>query len=75
MAKSLFNFYLDDDMKRDAVQKLNRLYPDEPKGLLASYLRMCVETLVEMNDDEIPADMIAGIKTQFIDNNARRSQL
>lgn len=40
MAKSLFNFYLDDEEKEELQQKLVRLTGDQPKGLVASFYRV-----------------------------------
>ena len=45
--KSLFNFYLDDDVKTKAIEKLNSSLGEENKGMLSSYLRVVISDFVK----------------------------
>lgn len=44
--KSLFNFYLDDDLKKDCQNKLMELCGDRSKGQLASLIRVLLRQFV-----------------------------
>ena len=66
MAKSLFNFYLDDDKKVETIAKLNRICGEENKGQLASYLRVCVNMLLTVPDDKVKQELIEAIKSEYV---------
>ena len=51
--KSLFNFYLDDDDKKKASDKLERIFGQQCKGLLAAYYRVMTEQLINTPDDKL----------------------
>lgn len=46
MKKDLFNFYLDTDLKRQAINILEQKVGETSKGTLASFLRCCINNLV-----------------------------
>lgn len=65
MAKSLFNFYLDDDKKVEIIDKLKRLCGDENKGQLAAYLRVCVNKLLLTPDDKVQKELVEAVNAEF----------
>ena len=48
--KSLFNFYLDDDLKLMIQDKLSRLTGDRPKGQMAALIRVLLAQFVATKD-------------------------
>ena len=46
MAKKIFNFYLDDDLKEAAQNKIVSLTGDQPKGQLAALIRVLLKQFV-----------------------------
>lgn len=63
--KSLFNFYLDDEQKRLATAKLARLCGDQPKGLLASFLRIQLKVFNATPDDKVDPRLIDAIAAEY----------
>lgn len=63
--KSLFNFYLDDDVKREAQDKLIRLTSDQPKGQLASLIRILVKQFVMTPDEKVNPLLIDAIAAEY----------
>lgn len=53
MPKSLFNFYLDDQIKKEATEKLVRLNGEQSKGQLASLIRVLLKIFVATPDDKV----------------------
>lgn len=53
MKKDLFNFYLDTDIKKQAISILEQRLGDTNKGTLASFLRCCINNLVT-GDNTLP---------------------
>lgn len=53
MAKSLFNFYLDDNDKKTAMEKLKRICGEESKGQLASFFRVKLKQFLLTPDDKV----------------------
>ena len=62
MSKSLFNFYLDDEVKKQANDKLNNMFGEQSKGMLAAYLRVSVNKLI---NEEIDAQLAIDIFNEF----------
>ena len=52
MSKSLFNFYLDDITKKQAIAKLNRLVGEQNKGQLAALIRVLLKQFVATPDEK-----------------------
>lgn len=46
MPKQLFNFYLDDELKEAAQNKIISLTGDQPKGQLAALIRVLLKQFV-----------------------------
>ena len=63
--KSLFNFYLDDDIKQEAVDKLIRLTGDQPKGQLAALIRILLKQVVATPDDKVNKLLIEAIAAEY----------
>ena len=63
--KSLFNFYLDDEQKQKATAKLVKLCGDQPKGLLASFLRVQVKLFNATPEEKIDSRLIEAIAAEY----------
>lgn len=63
--KSLFNFYLDDDVKKQAQDKLVRLTGDQPKGQLASLIRILVKQFVATPDEKVNPLLVEAIYAEY----------
>jgi hypothetical protein len=63
--KSLFNFYLDDDVKQEAVDKLIRLTGDQPKGQLAALIRILLKQFVATPDDKVNKLLVDAIAAEY----------
>lgn len=63
--KSLFNFYLDDEMKLKANDKLKRLCGVQTKGQLAAMLRVMIAQFVATPDDKINPLLIDAIDAEY----------
>ena len=63
--KNLFNFYLDDDVKNQAIQKLIRLSGDKPKGQLAALLRVLLRQFIATPDDKVNPLLIEAIVPEY----------
>lgn len=46
MPKRLFNFYIDEDLKKQAEAKIVSLTGDQPKGQLAALIRVLLKQFV-----------------------------
>lgn len=62
---NLFNFYLDDDDKQKAIEKLNRLLGEQSKGQLASLLRILLKKFIATPDDKVNPLLIDAISAEF----------
>lgn len=65
MSKNLFNFYLDNDVKIAATEKLIRLTGDRPKGQLASLIRILLKQFVSTPDEKINPLLIEAIAAEY----------
>ena len=65
MAKSLFNFYLDDTDKIRAIDKLNRLCGEQNKGQLAALLRVYVKAFINTPDDKVNPALLDAISSEY----------
>jgi hypothetical protein len=63
--KSLYNFYLDDDDKDKAREKLLRLRGDESKGQLAALLRVLIKQFIATPDDKVNPLLIEAIGAEY----------
>ncbi len=63
--KSLFNFYLDENVKKDAIAKLERVVGSKQKGQLASLIRVMLKQFVATPDDKVSRELIAAIDAEY----------
>ena len=63
--KQLFNFYLEDNDKIKATEKLNRLLGEQAKGQLASLLRVMLKQFLYTPDDKVSKDLLAAISAEY----------
>ena len=65
MAKSLYNFYLDDNMKKQLQEKLTRLLGEQEKGALAALIRTLLEQFLATPDDKVNPLLTQAIYAEF----------
>lgn len=65
MAKTLFNFYLDDDVKKQVNDKLTRLNGEQNKGQLAALIRVLLKQFVATPDDKVNKLLIDAIYAEY----------
>lgn len=65
MSKSLFNFYLDDDVKKSAIEKLNRLNGEQSKGQLAALIRVMLKQFVATPDERVNPLLISALDAEY----------
>ena len=65
MKKHIFNFYLDDDDKQKATEKLIRLSGDKPKGQLAALIRVLLKQFIATPDDKVNPLLIEAIAAEY----------
>lgn len=71
--KSLFNFYLDDDDKKKASEKLERIFGQQCKGLLAAYYRVMTEQLINTPDDKLQV-LMEHVAEDYVYNTKRNKR-
>lgn len=64
--KSLFNFYLDDGVKQQSIDKLERICGKQEKGLLASLLRVMLNQFVNTPDEKINPLLVDSIEAEYM---------
>jgi hypothetical protein len=65
MPKSLFNFYLDDDLKGKVQAKISRLAGDQPKGQVAALIRVLLRQFAATPDDKVNPLLIEAIAAEY----------
>lgn len=65
MAKQLFNFYLDDDLKKQVQDKLVRMSGDKPKGQVAALIRVLLKQFVATPDGKTNPLLIEAIAAEY----------
>lgn len=63
--KRLFNLYLDDDIKNEANNKLERLIGEKPKGQLASLVRVMLKQFVSTPDNKVNPLLLEAIEAEY----------
>lgn len=63
--KSLFNFYLDENDKRAAIEKLNRVNGECNKGQLASLLRVMIKMFIATPDEKLNSTMMEAVMAEY----------
>lgn len=77
MSKTLFNFYLDDELKQQATDKIVRLNGEHEKGQLASLIRVLLKQFVAVPDDDTDMLLVNAIEDeyQYCLKSSKRSKL
>lgn len=77
MSKSLFNFYLDDDLKKSCNEKITRLNGEQPKGQLAALIRVLLKQFNATPDNKVNPLLIQAVAAEyeFSQKLNKRSQL
>lgn len=65
MSKRLFNFYLDDDVKDDVQDKLERLIGEKPKGALAALIRVQLKQFLAVSDERVDESFLRAIEAEY----------
>lgn len=63
--KQLFNFYLEDEDKLKAMDKLTRLKGKQNKGQLAALLRVMLKQFILTPDNQIPAALLEAVDAEY----------
>lgn len=77
MAKSLYNFYLDDGLKKQLQDKLTRLMGSTEKGALSSLIRVLLLQFNATPDEKVNRLLVEAIDAeyQFSQHKNKRSRL
>ena len=65
MSKSIFNFWLDDDVKEEAQSKITRMIGDQPKGQLAALIRVLLKQFVATPDEKTNPLLMEAIAAEY----------
>jgi hypothetical protein len=65
MSKSLFNFYLDDNLKEKATLKINRLNGEQSKGQLAALIRVLLAQFVATPDEKVNPLLVEAVMAEY----------
>ena len=74
MAKNLFNFYLDDDVKYAAMDKLTRVCGEYGKGQLASLIRVMLTDFALTPDEQVSNELVEKIKQEYVYNTFKNKR-
>lgn len=74
MSKTLFNFYLDDDVKKKSEEKINRLNGEQSKGQLAALLRVMLKQFIATPDEKVNPLLIQAIEAEYVLSNKRNKR-
>lgn len=66
MAKSLFNFYLEDEDKHLAEDKLKELAGPQNKGQLAALLRVLIKDFINTPNDKVSPLLLDKISKEYV---------
>ena len=74
---NLFNFYVYDDDKAQAIAKLDRLCGNSTKGKLAAFLRIQIKKFNATPDDKITKELLEAVDAEYVmcKNRNKRSAL
>lgn len=65
MRKHIFNFYLDDDVKTQVNNKLNKLLGEQSKGQLAALIRVLLKQFVMTPDEKVNPLLLQAIFAEY----------
>lgn len=65
MPKSLYNFYLEEELKRDVQSKITRMIGDQPKGQIAALIRVLLRQFAATPDDKTNPLLMQAIAAEY----------
>lgn len=72
--KSLFNLYLDDDLKMQVQDKINRLRGEQAKGQVAALVRVLLRQFVATPDDKVNPLLIDALEAEYTFSNLKNKR-
>ena len=63
--KSLYNFYLDNDIKKKCVEKLERLNGKQEKGQLSALIRVLLARFARVQDENENKDLLDAVALEY----------
>jgi hypothetical protein len=63
--KRLFNFYLDDDVRDEVTEKLERLIGEKPKGTVSALIRVLLKQFLATPDDKVNPLLLSAIDAEY----------
>lgn len=66
MSKSLFNFYLEDEMEQELDKKLARLLGTQNKGQKAALIRVLIKQFIFTPDKRVNPLLIKAIQEEYV---------
>jgi hypothetical protein len=72
--KSLFNLYLDDDLKMQVQDKINRMRGEQAKGQVAALVRVLLRQFVATPDDKVNPLLIDALEAEYTFSNLKNKR-
>lgn len=63
--KTLFNFYLDPSLKKEAMEKLERLNGEKTKGQLSALLRVYIKSFIATPDEKVSPTLMEAVEAEY----------
>ena len=63
--KTLYNFYLDDEVKKKCVEKLERLNGKQEKGQLSALIRVLLSRFAQVKDENESRDLLDAVSLEY----------
>ena len=63
--KTLYNFYLDDEVKKKCVEKLERLNGKQEKGQLSALIRVLLSRFAQVKDENESRDLLDAVALEY----------